>query len=234
MTDTHTNSEHRFDCLNMELEIVPTNEANRINLVLSILFGVHEEDLHYGSGRAKFGIKKGFLSLELNGATVALKDIKLIDKFEPYVEIEVSEEITVEGQEGIQVGLPTSSVTKTIKDGEKISAKQTLKEYQVSLYRFKADAPSWLFEPKVDECLKKTLQDQELATVQLQSNPCRIIGMFEAPKIEDIVLLDGQWSLFKGISHKSQLKILERRIVKEVHRILNEKPYLSRVELHHG
>lgn len=235
MTSSLINSEHKFECVRLELEIVPLTQADRVDLVLSIFFGEHEEDLHFGSAKAKFAIKKGFLNLKLHGGSISLGDFKLKDDFQTVVEIEVSEEMGSEKQGGLQVGFTNSSLSGSMKDGEKSSVKQVVKEYQATIASTKPDAPRWLFEAKVDECLKGLLQNCDLATMKLQSTPCHIIGSFEISGLEDVVLLNGEFFVSKNITEKSHMAIIQRAIIKNyLKKVLSQKPYFSRVELQHG
>lgn len=64
--------------------------------------------------------------------------------------------------------------------------------------------------------------------------PCRLVAVFEVGKIEDIFLKDGQALGIKSIT-KKKLTIVERWIAKRwIEEALNDKPYLSRVELAYG
>ena len=177
-------------------------------------------------------MRKGRLRVELDKGKVPLRNIKLDKVFQTEVEVKVQRGEEEEGQVGGQTGLRggvSVGRRQTSSEGQEFN----YKEHQVRTEGGEAD-PCWVFEAKYQEFLEGLLREAELARVDLLAKPCRVNAVFEVGRIEDICLKDGQVLGIKSIT-KKKLTIVERWIAKHwIKKALNDKPYLSRVELAHG
>jgi hypothetical protein len=229
----------------MELDISPIQpqgivnkiclkKPEQIDLILNIYFGEHQEEIHYGSGNVTFGLKRGELKIELINGEVPLKNIQLKAEFQTVVETEVQEEKGGERQIGVQGALKTAGINAGSKTAKKKSVKVKTLEYQVRTGGGTPNEPSWIFEVKTSrQILEGLLQKTDLATIDVKSKPCRLVATFTLRKTEDICITNGELLWSKNIT-KKKIAVIERTIARRwLNEILNQKPYLSRVELVH-
>jgi hypothetical protein len=253
MINSLPDPENRFpNCVRMELEISPIQpqgifnkifnklclkEPEQIDLILNIHFDEQQEEIHYRSGNVgniTFGLKRGELKIELIDGEVLLKNIKLKNDFQTVVETEVQEEKGGEGQIGAQGALKSAGINVGTKTAKKKSVKVKTLESQVRTGGGTPDKPSWIFEVKTSkDILQGLLQKTELAIIDVKSKPCRLVATFVVRKTEDICITNGELLWSKNIT-KKKIAVIQRTIARLLlNEILNQKPYLSRVELVH-
>ncbi|MEO1339760.1 MAG: hypothetical protein AAFV28_01135 [Cyanobacteria bacterium J06635_13] len=229
----------------MELEISPIQpegiinkilpkKPEQIDLILNIHFGEHKEEIHYGSGNVSFGLKRGELRIKLTNGEVPLKNFKLKEDFQTVVETEVQKERGSEKQSGVQVVLKNPGITAGSKAAQKKSEKAKIIEYQVKTIGSQLNQPSWAFEVKTGkDILEGLLQNTELATINIKSKPCHLMATFEVSKPEDICITNGELLWSRNIT-KNKIAVIERKIARILlDEVLNQKSFLSRVELIH-
>lgn len=237
-------SENRFpDCLSMKLAGTPVetdnssesvvitlhsqekqNQAEKIDLHLTIRFGEHREQLLGGS--VTFGLKGGELKLKLENGKVPLESIELTDEFQVAVEIQTQQEKSSEKQGGTQIAI-NPNITAATKEAQKTAKTVKSKAYQVRTKGLE-DAPVWVFEVKTgDPVLQGLLKNAKLGILKVTGKPCCVEATFEVSMRDLHLTAEGLWP--KDIS-RNKLAVLERAIVQ---RVLEPKlkPYLSRVVL---
>lgn len=243
MTNALPDCEDRFpNCLRMELAIEPIEtkgflqkiwhkKPKQIDLSLNLHFGEHEEQIE--SGSVSFRIKRGKLKLELTNGEVPPQNIKLKYECQTLVEIEEEEaggnetEREESAVSNLEIGI---NFPGTERSNKKVQTWDYLVYSQGGLHD-----PTWIFVPKVDkQFLQGSLQNADLATVEIVDRPCRLIATFKVTKPDDIALTRFPARSQKNLS-KKKIAIIERGIVR---RFLDEKlknpDYISRVESIYG
>jgi hypothetical protein len=249
MSNLNPDNINRFpNCVRMELELKPIlpkglkgilkglkgilKGAEQLDLVLSIRFGEHTEEII--GGKVTFGLRRGELRVNLNNGEVPLKNIKLADKFQTEIETELQEELGKEDQVGISLS-DKPGFSASGKDTEKVSEKVKYLQYQFST-EGNRNSPTWIFVAvRIEEqILQGLLQETELATVDIKGKPCSVVATFGVTKLGDICLTDAEWLWVRNIT-KIRMAVIERAIVRNFFEDrLQQETYLSKVELSYG
>lgn len=233
-TTNLTNCENIFeDLVRLELKIDHIKEKS-FDLLADIRFREYKIPLAI-YGDAIIGLKKGKLKVKLNNGAVPLANIKLDTIFQTEVEIDC-ERGNVTEKKGEVHAEPISIALVVNKTNIRTNRQRfTTKEYKVSSGGGSRD-PYWDFEAKFEDFLAGLSQNTELATVNVEEKPCSLTATFEVENIEDICLTKGSFLWGKNINMtKIRRAAIERGITKSfIKELLQEKTYLSRVELAYG
>ena len=204
--------------------------TDQIRLYLTLQFNEQEQQLP--SGRLKFGLKGGKLTLKLENERISLASPILNGLFalsgqqdrqnqegsdsQSYVTVYLGEK-----KPGVKASLSTQKIAGKIDHSQ-------LPVSQISPQSSQKN-PTWVFVGENDNSILKGLfQRTLLGTLNVTAKPCRVEAMF-CVLPHDIKITDTAGLLPHGISEKKRV-VIERAIAR---RLVKSKmnPYLSRQEL---